>query len=100
MNTAAKPGDIHLHIDTLVLRGFDGINKDALMAALHAALRTELSTLAALPRNGDISRAHTTVNLADGAGNAQLSAALAQTLSGMVRAAGGADTPVAEIRHD
>lgn len=100
MNTQTKAGDIHLHIDTLVLRGFTGLDTEALTAALHDALSAELRTLAAVPRDIDLSRAQASVDLPQGAGGAHLSGALAQALSGIVQGLGARSSPPGNTRHD
>lgn len=85
MNTAPKPAAINLHIDKLVLHGFDRINEAALTTALHEALSRELLAAPAL-HDTTVHRAQTTITLparhdAHSLGNS-LAQSLAQTCTG------------------
>ncbi|CAG0950989.1 hypothetical protein BURK2_00197 [Burkholderiales bacterium] len=92
MNTVAKPATINLHIDKLVLRGFDRINEATLSAALQEALSHELLAAPAL-HDTAVHRAQTTITLpphhdAQAVGSA-LAQSLAQTCTGTATPRGG-----------
>lgn len=91
----SKAPVIQLHIEKLVLRGFDHINEAALGAALQDALARELSS-APILRDADLFRASAAVTLPAGYASEQLGGALAQAIAGIV---GARDTP-AQPQHD
>jgi hypothetical protein len=85
VNSAA----IHVHIESLVVRGLGRISESALSAALHQALRRELRSMPALS-HAVLPRADTAVTLAAGCSAEQLGGALARALGGIIRGGGTA----------
>ncbi len=102
MSTQDKPGDIHLHIESLVLQGFSGLDAAGLTAALQDALTTELSTLSAPWQRASVRRAYGDIvlpaSLQGQGGSQQLSLALAQALREIIHDAGDSAQPVTEPR--
>jgi len=83
MNAAIKPRAIHLHIDSLSLRGFDHLDPAALTAALHEALQRELLVMP-VP-GGDVQpRLHTALTLPAPCSAEQLGSGLARSLAAIV----------------
>ncbi len=95
MNTAANPGAIHLHIDSLVLRGFAHINEAALSTALQQALSRELCSVSGL-QDVDLRHVRTSVTLPERYNATTVGGVLAKSLSG-IASSGMTETP--ESRH-
>lgn len=85
MNTTAKPHAIHLHIDSVVLRGFGHLDVAALTAALHEALSRELRSTPAL-RDTAAPHVRAAVALPTHCDAAQLGGVLARTLAAIAGA--------------
>lgn len=98
MSTTPKPRAIHMHIDELVLRGFNHIDAAALSAALEEALSRELRSAPAL-RDADLPRIRAAITLPAHYGAAQLGGVLAQTLAG-IAGAGVAPATAKQARQD
>lgn len=98
MRTIAEPSDIHLHIDSLVLEGFTGIDATALTHALHESLMKELSALTGTWQNAEVSRARQAITLPAHAGSPQLSMALAKAIRAIVHGARENFCPAMERR--
>jgi len=80
----SHPAAIHLHIDTLMLRGFERIDAAAVSAALHDALQRELSSLVTA-RGAAHARMHANIHLPAGFDASGLGRALAHTLATMTQ---------------
>lgn len=81
---SVKAAAIHLHIESLVVRGFAHIDEFGLSAALHEALQRELHAAPSL-HDTVLPRAHAAITLPARCGAEQLGGALAHALAGVVR---------------
>ncbi len=76
-------GDIFLNIDTIVLRGLNHVDRQALTEALQQALIEQLSSNPTLT-DTNLSRVRTNITLPTAFGAEQLGQMLGQSLSGIV----------------
>ncbi len=75
--------DIFLNIDTIVLRGFNHVDRHALAEALQQALAEQLSSNHELSAT-DLTRVRTNITLPASFGTEQLGQTLGQGLSGII----------------
>lgn len=94
MSMAPKPRAIHMHIESLVLRGFTHIDQAAMTTALHDALTYELNATQTFG-SCDLQRVQTVVSLPERCGMEHLGGALGQTLAAVIGEAGAP-----EVRRD
>jgi hypothetical protein len=95
MSGDTRTPTINLHIESLVLRGFDRLDPAALSTALQEALTRELGSVTTL-RDLELPQVRATVNLPERFGVEHLGGALAETLSGIA----GSSDATNEPRHD
>jgi hypothetical protein len=87
MSMAPRPRAIHVHIESLVLRGFTHIDQAAMTTALQNALTHELNSTGTFG-SSDLQRVHTAVTLPARCGMEHLGGALGQTLAAVIGEAG------------
>jgi hypothetical protein len=83
MNSKSLGPVIHLHIESLVVRGLAPMDESALSAALQEALRCELRSIPSL-HNAALPRAQAALTLPVRCGAQQLGGVLAQALAGVI----------------